>query len=420
MAMRLKKVTKKPKPYNFNSKPVKPWLLMWLIRILVKIMLIGRKTKITYVNDKKPKGPALVLSTHCAFNDFYMLFSSVKSWNMNYVMTIDGAYDFSPFLVKLIGAIIKRKFSTDLKLMKNLKYAVNDLKSTVVIYPEARYSLDGTTSYLPDALGKLAKFLKVPVYTINLKGCYVSDPQWNKYKANKMPLEAVVNEVVSVEELETLTADEINERIKKDFVYDDWAWLKEQGNILKCPTRATNLNAILYQCPNCKAEHKMVGEGTIITCTECGKKYEMGENGVMTALEGETEFSHIPDWFKWQRQNVHNEVFNKTYNFECEVDVFTLPDALGYIPQGKGKLVQNSEGTTLYVNLYGEDKVFTYSGTQLESIHIEYNYKGEGDFLDFSVPDDSIWVRPIGVKDVITKLSLATEEIRDLAKSKIK
>ena len=49
----------------------------------------------------------------------------------------------------------------------------------------------------------------------------------------------------------------------------------------------------------------------------------------------------------------------------------------------------------------------------------QYNYKKEGDFADFSIPDDSVWVRPIA-KDVITKISLATEEIRDLAKSKIK
>ena len=235
-----------------------------------------------------------------------------------------------------------------------------------------------------------------------------------------MPLEAIIKETVSKEEIESLSAEEIFEKIKTDFVYDDWAWLKEKGNILKCKTRAYNLNAILYQCPHCKTEHQMVGEGTTLTCTKCGKVYEMGENGVLTAKEGETEFSHVPDWFKWQRQNVHEEVFNGTYNVDCEVDVFTLPDATAYVPQGKGRLVQNSEGTTLYVNLYGEDKVITYTGTQLESVHIEYNYKGDGDFLDFSIPDDSVWVRPVGIKDVITKISLATEEIRDLARSKIK
>ena len=418
MAMRIRKTNKKPKPYNFKNKPMKPYALMWLIHLLVRIMLIGRKPKWNYVDGKKPKGPVLVLCNHAAFSDFFMLFTSFPTWNINYVIAIDAFYDFSPFLVKYIGGIAKRKFSTDLGLMKNLKYAVDKLNDTVVIYPEARYSIDGTTSYLPDALGKLAKFLNVPVYTLNLNGSYVGDPQWNKYKAN-LPLEANIKETVSLEELKTLSADEINARIKNDLTYDDWAWLKEKGNILKYKKRANNLNALLYQCPNCKAEHKMVGEGTTLTCTACGKKWEMGEDGQMTAHDGVTEFSHIPDWYNWQRENVREAVNNGTYNLDVEVDVFTLPDALKYVPQGKGRLVQNSEGTTLYVNLYGEDKVITYSGTQLESVHIEYNYKKEGDFVDFSIPDDSVWVRPIA-KDVITKISLATEEIRDLAKSKIK
>ena len=417
MAMRIKKTNKKPKPYDFKTKPIRPYALMWLIHILVRIMLIGRKPKWTYVDGKKPKGPALILCNHAAFSDFFMLFTSFPTYNINYVMAIDAFYDFSPFLVKLIGGIAKRKFSTDLSLMKNLKYAIEKLNDSVVIYPEARYSIDGTTSYLPDALGKLAKFLKVPVYTLNLSGSYVGDPQWNKYKAN-LPLEAVIKETVALEELNTLSVEEINNRIKGDLSYDDWAWLKEKGNILKCKTRAKNLNAILYQCPHCKAEHQMVGEGTTLTCTACGKQWEMGENGQMTALNGETEFSHIPDWFNWQKENVRSEVLSGTYNFDLEVDVFTLPDAKAYIPQGKGRLVQNSEGTTLYVNLYGEDKVINYKGTQLESIHVEYNYKGDGDFLDFSTADDSVWVRPYA-KDVITKISIATEEIRDLAKSKI-
>lgn len=162
----------------------------------------------------------------------------------------------------------------------------------------------------------------------------------------------------------------------------------------------------------------MQGEGTTLTCTACGKKWKMGMDGQLTAIDGDTEFAHIPDWFKWQKQNVHDKVFDGSYKMEFEVDVFTLPDATAYIPQGKGKLIQTSDKTVLYVNLYGQDRVIEYSGNQLESVHIEYNYKNDGDFIDFSIPDDSVWVRPVGVKDVITKISLATEEIRDLAKSK--
>lgn len=403
----------KIKPYDFTRKPVKPYLLMWLIHLLVKIMLLGRKTKIRY-HGKKLKRPALVLCTHSAFNDFYMLFSTVKTYNINYVSAIDAFYDMSTFLMSTIGAICKRKFIQDLNLMRNLKYTVNELKDVAVIYPEARYSLDGTTSYLPKSLGKLAKFLKVPVYVLNLKGAYVSDPQWNKYKQNRMPMEADLYETVSLEEINTLSVDEINNRIKRDMEYDDWAWLKSQGNILTYKERAKNLNAILYQCPHCKTEFKMLGEGSTLTCTHCNKVWDMLENGELKARDGETYFSHIPDWFNWQKENVRKEVRSNKYNIDVECEVFTLPNTKCFYHQNKGRLIQTSNGTELHVNLYGEERVIKYSGLNLESVHVEYNYKNYGDMLDFSVQNDSIWMHPYH-KDLITKVSLATEEIRDLA-----
>lgn len=407
----------KVKRYDFKRKPVRPYLLMWLIHIVVWFMLLRRKHKVNYVGNK-PKGPALIYATHAAFNDFYMLFHAVKTHNINYVTAIDAFYDMSTPLMRLIGAICKRKFISDMNLMRNLKICV-DRKTTFVIYPEARYSLDGTTSYLPESNGKLAKFLKVPVYVLNLKGSYISDPQWNKYKQNRMPMEGDLIEVVTKEEVNTLSVKEINERIEKAFVYDDWAYLKSCGNALTYEERATNLNAILYQCPHCKKEFEMEGKGTTLTCNACGKVWDMLENGELKAREGETYFSHVPDWFKWQKQNVHEEVFSGKYSIEEVCETFTLPDSKGFYHHGKGTLIQNSNGTILKVNLYGEEKTIEYSGTSLESVHVEYNYKGYADMLDFSIPGDSIWMRPYR-KDFITKVSLATEEIRELQNQNLK
>ena len=386
--------------YDFTKKPRTPWFLMWVVQIGSAFKRIGRKTKIHYVTPKS-KRPSLVLGTHAAFNDFYMLFKIYNTPKINYVVAIDAFNDIGSFLMDNIGAICKRKFIQDLSLMKNLKYSVDTLKNNVVIYPEARYTLDGTTSYLPPSLGKLAKFLNVPITVINLKGSYISDPQWNKYKQNRMPMEAYVEEIVSAEEVKTLSADEINARIKKAFIYDDWKWLKESGTKLTYKDRAGNLNALLYQCPNCKKEFEMEGSGTTLTCKACGK------------------FSHVPDWFKWQKQNVHEEVFSGTYKMEADCDVYTLPSCKGFINQGKGKLIQTPEKTVLEVNLYGEDKVIEYTGTQLESVHVEYQYKDCGDMFDFSIPGDSVWMHPTNRKDILTKVSLATEKIRDLAKSKL-
>ena len=40
--------------------------------------------------------------------------------------------------------------------------------------------------------------------------------------------------------------------------------------------------------------------------------------------------------------------------------------------------------------------------------------------FDFSIPNDSIWLHPTNRKDILTKVSIATEEIRDLANENLK
>ena len=140
-------------------------------------------------------------------------------------------------------------------------------------------------------------------------------------------------------------------------------------------------------------------------------------------------FSHIPDWFRWERENVRREVREGTYYYEDEVTVHTLPNAKRFYDQGRGRLVQSCEGTKLYCTAYGEEKKLEWAGTELESIHVEYDYPFRkekykknifGDCVDISTADDSYWLHPVNNRDQLTKLSFATEEIYFLAQEIIK
>ncbi len=408
--------------YNFKRKPIRPTPLIWVVRLVVKLMLLKRKTKVTYLNGakKKLKKPHLILANHCAFNDFYMFFKAFTSNKINYVVALDAFNDISDFIMRIIGAFPTRKFITDIAMLKNFKYCVNELKDSVLLYPESRYSLDGTLSWTPDSMGKFVKFLKVPVIAYNLSGSYIGDPQWNKYKQDYLPMEATASLIIKEEEIDSLSVEEINERIRNALAFNDWEYLKNCGKELKYKDRAHNLNALLYQCPHCKTEFKMQGEGSTLTCLECGVKYQMKTNGVLFNENGETIFDNVPDWFKWQRANVKEQVRSGKYLMESDCDVYTMPHAQGFVPQGKGTLYQDSEKTILKVTLYGEEKVIEYTGLTLESVHIEYAYKDVGDMFDFSIPNDSIWLHPTNRRDILTKVSIATEEIRDLASEKLK
>ena len=60
----------------------------------------------------------------------------------------------------------------------------------------------------------------------------------------------------------------------------------------------------------CGSERGMEGKGTILTCHNCGKQHELTPLGELKALEGETKISHIPDYYRWEREQVRQEILD--------------------------------------------------------------------------------------------------------------
>ena len=306
-----------------------------------------------------------------------------------------------------------------------MKYCAEHHKNPICVYPEARYSFDGTQSYLPDSLGKMAKYLKIPVVILLSYGNFIANPQWNKDKFRPVPVKGKLICIATAEEVATLSAEELNERIKKEFVYDDLKYQLDNKIKIDFKERARGLNRILYQCCECGTEHEMYAEGTILECRHCGRRWEMTEYGELRSLEGETRFSHIPDWFRWERENVRKEIESGKYCIEDEIEVHTLPKNK-YFFQGKGKFRQDATGTYFECNAYGYPFELHLAPNQLESVHIEFGYRDKkkkeefGDCLDISTPNDSYWIHLINKRDVIMKISFATEELYRIAHEKIR
>ena len=315
------------------------------------------------------------------------------------------------WLLRLIGCICKRKFTRDLTLVRQLKRVV-DRGDIAVLYPEARYSLCGTTAVLPESLGKLCKLLKVPVVTLMCHGHHVNSPFWNLHDRGVKPTEAEMTCLFTQEALEKATAAEVNEAIRQAFVYDDFAWQREKGIHITYEGRAEGLEKVLYQCPRCGAEYHMKTKGARIFCETCGKTWEMDELSQLRALNGETEFSHIPDWYEWERKNVRREVEAGTYGFTCRARVDALPNASGYMDLGMATLTHDMTGFTLDGSYEGEDYHVHIPAASLYSVHIEYEYLGKfGDCVDLNTDKDTLYVYPKDCLFAVTKFALATEEL---------
>lgn len=414
----MRKITKdKVERFDFAKKPHRPWFLFKAAKwIISKPDLKKRGFKLEKIGmEGLENKPYLLLVTHSSMVDFNIMVVTTDPHPVNNVMTLEGFRDYTEILMRHLGVLGTRKFITDVHLVKNMKYCIDKLQSIFCLFPEARYSLDGCTSYLPESLGKTVRLLKVPVVVLRIHGNFITCPQWNK-KNKKTHVEAEMVRIITEEEAKTLSVDEINKRIQENFEYDDFKWQWDNKVKIDHPGRANGLHSLLYKCAACETEGQMHSEGTRLWCEHCGKTWEMGEYGRLEALEGDTIFSHIPDWSKWERECVRKEIEDGTYYFEDDVLVYTLPDTRFY-KQGMGKFIQTPTETRLECNYYGEDYTLIRSAKSLDSMHIEYDYKKKGDLIDISIPDDSFWCY-MTKRDVITKISFATEEMHKLAMKK--
>ena len=400
---------KRYKTARYPMHQTKFWT--YLIYFLSRCALIGKDYKVECIGMEELKPPYMLLSNHMHFIDFELAAMGTHPYPVSNVVSIDG-YVIKFFLLEWIGAIATRKYTSDLHLVKSIR-KVLQRGDILGMYPEARYSPCGTTSFLPDSLGKLVKMNKVPVVAVVHHGNHLYAPFWNYKFKRKVPMHTTFTQILTPEQIASMTVDEINVAIREALQYDDYRYQKEQGIRITEPYRAEGLHQVLYQCPHCKEEFQMDTKGSEIFCKACGKRWNWREDGYLEALEGETEFDHIPDWFNWQRQQVSAEIDRGEYAFEDEVEVFSLPRTDRYIPLGKAKLSHDMEkGFTLEGHYRGEDYYINRRPDQTHSLHVEYQFAPlkRKNYVDISTENDSFYCL-VSNPNVITKLGFATEEL---------
>ncbi len=399
-----------------KKKPLKPfWILGALIRLISIPELISVKFKYNKIGFEKLKEPCLILMNHSSFIDMKIAFRIFFPKRLSIVCTTDAYMGKAP-LMRLLGCIPTHKYVTDLALISDISHAIKVNKANVLMYPEARYSFDGRSAPLPP-LGILAKKLGVPIVTVITDGAFLRDPLYNCLQKRKVNVTATAKYLLSPEEIKTKSAKEITEIINNEFSFDGFASQQKKGIKIDEKFRADGLERILYRCPNCEKENTISGKGTKITCSACKKEYELDEFGSIKALNGETEFTHIPDWFEWERECVKSEILKGDYRLETDVEIGAVCDHKALYMIGDGKLIHTPDGFTL-TGCDGKLN-YTHSPTASHTLNADYFWYEIGDIicigdrkrLYYCFPKDKISV---------TKACLAAEEIYKLKKAKDK
>ena len=390
-----------------SQKPVKPGIFWrWLMRVLGKEELKATNFKANYIGMEKlgKREPCLILMNHSCFTDLLIAQTVFAHRPMNIVCTSDG-FVGKNWLMRHLGCIPTNKFVTDFVLVRNMKYALEKLHTSILMYPEASYSFDGTATPLPATLGKCLKLLGVPVVMVRTYGAFARDPLYNNLQKRKVDISTDIKYLLPPEDIKNKSVDELNAVLGQEFNFDNWQWQRENGVRITEPFRADYLNRVLYKCPKCGTEGKMEGRGIELKCMNCGTKWELTETG---ALQGEC-FDNVPAWFRWEREQVRKELTDGTYCIDTPVEIYMLVNTKAIYHVGQGTLKHDNKG---FVLDGCDGKLHYEQGPRASySLYSDYYWYEIGDMICIGDMKTLYYCFPKKSGDIVAKARIATEEL---------
>lgn len=399
-----------------KEKPISPKRPNILFRTLLKLASAPDLKATNFTCEKigmeklHKNQPCLLLMNHSSFIDLKIVSTVFYPRPINIVMTSDG-FVGKRGLMRNLGCIPTNKFVTDTALVRTMTKCLKKLKTSVLLYPEASYSFDGTATPLPRGVGKSIKIWKVPVVMIRAHGAFLRDPLYNCLQLRKVNVSARVEYLLSPEQIAQMSVEEINEILKKQFDFDYFAEQGQQRIAITEPFRADGLNRVLYKCPHCLAEGVTEGKGTTLTCHNCHKVYLLDEFGKLVSENG-AEFDSIPAWYRWERACVKKDIENGSYFLDLDVDICVMKGTKALYSVGGGHLHHDKNGFVLF----GCDGQLNYvqPAEVSYSLYSDFFWYELGDVICIGNNEMLYYCFPKNAKDVAAKARLATEEIYKL------
>lgn len=334
------KPKKKKKP--LQKRPFGPLYFM-------AARVVGRayiKHKFNMVpSGEKVQAPALIISNHTSNDDYKFIATAVRPARISFLVT----YHFFTFKklapwLKLMGAIPKYQFTTDLEAMRKIQYVVQKQKGSVYIAPEGTVYGSGHLGYMSPAIAKMVRFLKVPVYACKIQGAGLGNAKWSKYK-HRGKVSIDIRRIITAEESTTLSKDEVMQRITDALTYNEFEFQKKEGFLIKGSDKAEGFETMFYKCPCCGSEFKIRSKGNDVFCTECGAKATI-QDDFSFKWEGEKQyFENYSQWYDWQYEQIKAEVADPNFKMEDEFDFGEdEPGVDNYVKVGHGTLTFTHDG----------------------------------------------------------------------------
>lgn len=300
--------------------------------LFAKVLGIFCKLKFKYNLKKngieKLNTPSIILFNHGSAIDFMIDVAPLYPQRVNIVTAF---YYFCNYhlgrLIHALGAFPKFLYQPDVSSIKNIKRVLRN-NGIVCLAPEGRLSPHGELESIIPSTVKLLKKECVDVYLLKNHGAYLSKPKWAK-TSRKGRIDIEYIHLFTKEELQTLSLQEIYDKLYDNIYYDEFKWIEENNVTFKGKKFAEGLENILYLCPVCGKEYTYVTKGNKLECTHCHTKVILNNKYKFVSDNKEIP-STIKDWYNYQKTIERQNIQDENYILQSNV-LLKQPD-----PKGNG------------------------------------------------------------------------------------
>ncbi|MEY3431535.1 MAG: hypothetical protein RIS53_433 [Bacillota bacterium] len=331
----------------------------------------------------KKTGPYLILANHTA--EFDIIFIDMIFDAPLYFVASDQLLNSgigSWFLRTFFNPIPKSKSVSDLALVKRMKSVINE-GGNICIFPEGNASMNGGPSAIPEGMGRLIKFLAIPVKFIKIEGLYLSAPRWSyhrKFGPSKM------SEITTLypRDYHSMNPEKIEQVVKEKL--NITAYEKPLG-LYRGKKMAEGLHKLIFTCPSCHQLFSTYSLGDSLKCHQCDLDATYDEKGLLT-IHQDTKNLIQHDHANLERFHHQmlkmNQVFQVSY--PCEVSFWQSNDRRRSKFK-KTNITINRNGVKLV--LFDHELTYTYDQIYAEAIQVRTKlliYPLEGPMLLIRFP----------------------------------
>ncbi len=307
----------RPKQWIKNRHKVITALVRPFLRVIIRLKYHARVDSF----DQEGHRNWLILANHQT--DFDQFFVSAAFKHPVYYVAMDDVFSngfVSRFIEWAVAPIPILKATKDIKAVKNCLRIAKE-GGNIALFPEGNRTYSGKTCYIKPSVAALAQKLGLPIAIFRIEGGYGVKPRWADNIRNGA-MTAGVRKIIEPQEYKDLSKEELYELICKELCVDEIC----SSGIYESKKSAENLERVFYVCPECGLS-EFTSAASIVSCTQCGKRYKYLPNLRLKALDGQRSFDTIADWYDYQENFVRNLDLTKfgNKNFYVEnVDLYKV------------------------------------------------------------------------------------------------